>query len=124
LLLPPPGSALRRVLDRAARSVGVQLEAQAEIDGVRLLATLAVDGYGAAIVPATGVPQTAARRFHAVQVPELPPRVVALAYHRRPPPSAATQALFSALRLCLPELASERPGVRLGSEAFPLLTAR
>ena len=84
LLLPPPGSALRRVLDRAAGSVGVQLEAQAEIDGVRLLATLAVDGHGAAIVPATAVPQTAARRHPACTVPELPPRVVALAYHRRP----------------------------------------
>ena len=76
LLLPPAGSALRRVLDRAARSVGVQLHAQAEIDGVRLLATLAVDGHGAAIVPATAsrpAPASAGNR------PELPPPVVALA---------------------------------------------
>jgi LysR family transcriptional regulator, hydrogen peroxide-inducible genes activator len=124
LLLPPPGSALRRVLDRAARSVGVQLDAQAEIDGVRLLATLAVDGYGAAIVPATAVPQTAARRFHAIRVPELPPRVVALAYHRRPAPSAATQAVFAVLRSSLPDKALQQRGVRLGSEAFPLLSGR
>ena len=41
LLLPPPGSALRRVLDRAARSQGVQLVAQAEIDGVRYSAARA-----------------------------------------------------------------------------------
>lgn len=121
LLIPPPGAALRRVLDRAARSVGVQLQAQAEIDGVRLLATLAVDGYGAAIVPATAVPQSAARRFHAVRVPELPPRVVALAHHRRPPPSAAANALFEVLRDCLPDLALQQHGVRLGSAAFPLL---
>lgn len=120
LLLPPPGSALRRVLDRAARSVGVQLEAQAEIDGVRLLATLAVDGHGAAIVPATAVPQTAARQHHSVRVPELPPRVVALAYHRRPPPSAAAKAVFDVLHSCLPARALEQPGVRLGSDAFPL----
>ena len=124
LLLPPPGSALRRVLDRAARSVGVQLEAQAEIDGVRLLATLAVDGHGAAIVPATAVPQTAARRHHSLAVPGLPPRVVALAYHRRPAPSAAAQALFNVLRDCLPGRALEQPGVRLGPEAFPLLPHR
>lgn len=121
LLIPPPGAALRRVLDRAARSVGVQLQAQAEIDGVRLLATLAVDGYGAAIVPATAVPQSAARRFHAVRVPELPPRVVALAHHRRPPPSAAANVLFEVLRDCLPDLALQQHGVRLGSAAFPLL---
>lgn len=120
LLLPPPGSALRRVLDRAARSIGVQLEAQAEIDGVRLLATLAVDGHGAAIVPATAVPQTAAREHHSVRVPELPPRVVALAYHRRPPPSAAARAVFEVLHDCLPARALTQPGVRLGSAAFPL----
>jgi LysR family hydrogen peroxide-inducible transcriptional activator len=120
LLIPPPGSALRRVIDRATRAADVQLEAQAEIDGVRLLATLAVDGYGPAIVPATAVPQTAARRFHTVRVPELPPRVVALAYHRRPPPSAAAQALFAVIRSSLAELASLQMGVTLGSRAFPL----
>ncbi len=120
LLIPPPGAALRRIIDRAARAVGVELEAQAEIDGVRLLATLAVDGYGAAIVPATAVPQTRARRFHAVRVPELPPRVVALAHHRRPPPTAATRALLDVLRTILPDLAIRQRGVRLGSGAFPL----
>lgn len=78
LLIPPPGAALRRVLDRA-------------------------------------------RRFHAVRVPELPPRVVALAHHRRPPPSAAANALFEVLRDCLPDLALQQHGVRLGSAAFPLL---
>jgi len=124
LLLPPPGSALRRVLDRAARSVGVQLEAQAEIDGVRLLATLAVDGHGAAIVPATAVPQTAARQHHTIRVPELPPRVVALAHHRRPAPSAAAKAVFDVLHSCLPGRALEQPGVRLGSDAFPLSQSR
>ena len=124
LLIPPPGAALRRVIDRATRAAGVQLEAQAEIDGVRLLATLAVDGYGAAIGPATAVPQSQARRFHTVRVPELPPRVVALAYHRRPPPSGAALALFGVIRSSLAELASLQNGVRLGSDAFPLRAAR
>ncbi len=124
LLLPPPGSALRRVLDRAARSVGAQLEAQAEIDGVRLLATLAVDGHGAAIVPATAIPHTKARQHHSVRVPELPPRVVALAYNRRPPPNAAAKALFDVVHECLPARALEQPGVRLGSDAFPLINTR
>ncbi len=88
LLLPPSGSALRRVLDRAAASVGVQLHAQAEIDGVRLLASLAVDGHGTAIVPATAIPRRPASGLEVIRVPELPPRVVALAYPRRPAPNA------------------------------------
>jgi DNA-binding transcriptional LysR family regulator len=44
LLLPPKGAALRRVLDRAAAAANVTLVAQAEIDGVRLLASLVFDG--------------------------------------------------------------------------------
>ncbi len=118
LLLPPAGSALRRVLDRAARSVGVPLQAEAEIDGVRLLAALAVDGHGAAIVPATAVPPFSAGRCGLVRVPELPPRVVALAHQRRPAPSAPTRALFDVLRDVL--AATSQPGVRLGQDAFPL----
>jgi molybdate transport repressor ModE-like protein len=124
LLLPPPGAALRRVLDRAAGAVGAQLEAQAEIDGVRLLATLAVDGHGAAIVPATAVPRATTRQLTTVRVPELPPRVVALSFQRRPPPSSAAQGLFEVLRGCLAAQAVDQPGVRLGSEAFPLQRSR
>ena len=77
----PPGSALRRVLDRAAGSVGVQLQAQAEIDGVRLLASLAVDGHGAAIVPATAVP-------HGDRPLRRRARAGAAAARRRPRPPA------------------------------------
>src|SRR4051812_20831750 len=57
LLLPPAGTALRRIIDKAAGSVGVELQAQSEIDGVRLLASLAFEGYGASIVPATAIPR-------------------------------------------------------------------
>jgi LysR family hydrogen peroxide-inducible transcriptional activator len=120
LLLPPSGSALRRVLDRAAASVGVQLHAQAEIDGVRLLAALAVDGHGTAIVPATAVWRGVDGDFACIRVQDLPPRVVALAYQRRPAPSAATRALFEVLRTAISTRATDQPGVRLGTAAFPL----
>ena len=119
LLLPPAGSALRRVLDRAARSVGVPLQAEAEIDGVRLLATLAVDGHGATIVPATAVPPFSAGRCGVVQVPELPPRVVALAHHA---PTATERADARPVRRAARRRRGRRqqPGVRLGADAFPL----
>jgi len=123
LLLPPTGSALRRVLDRAAGSLGVNLRAQAEIDGVRLLATLALDGHGAAIVPVTAVPGDPQRRDGTAQVAGLPPRVVALAYQRRPAPGAPTRALFEVMRATVTALAEHQPGVRLGSAAFPLSRA-
>jgi molybdate transport repressor ModE-like protein len=120
LLLPPKGAALRRVLDRAAGAHGVTLRAQAEIDGVRLLASLAFDGYGAAIVPATAVPRWLKGDFTRIRVPELPQRVVAWCRRRRPAPSAATQAVGSILREVVNERAGSQPGVHLGSDAFPL----
>src|SRR5690606_31395453 len=120
LLLPPPGSALRRVLDRAAALAGVTLQAAAEIDGVRLLATLALDGHGAAIVPATAASRRFAGGRPPARVPGLPPRVVALAYPRRPPPSTATRVVFDVLHETIEKLAEAQPGVRLGSAAFPL----
>lgn len=123
LFLPPPGSALRRVLDRAAGAAGVQLRVHAEIDGVRLLASLAADGHGAAIVPATAVPQSATSRFAVVRVPELPQRVVALVHQRRPPPSAPTRAVFDVLRDVVADQARQQRGVRVGTPAFPLSRA-
>ncbi len=123
LLLPPTGSALRRVLDRASGTVGVRLRAQAEIDGVRLLASLAADGHGPAIVPATAVPPDIEGRLGVVRVPELPPRVVALAHQRRPAPSAPSRAVFDVVRDVVAEQAVRQPGVRVGSRAFPLSRA-
>jgi LysR family hydrogen peroxide-inducible transcriptional activator len=120
LLLPPKGAALRRVLDRAATSVGITLRAQAEIDGVRLLASLAFDGYGAAIVPATAVPRWLKGEFHRILVPELPRRVVAWAYRRRPAPSAATRAVGTLLHEIIATRSDRQPGVHLGTDAFPL----
>jgi molybdate transport repressor ModE-like protein len=111
LLLPPTGAAFRRVLDRAAAATGTSLRAQAEIDGVRLLASLAIDGYGAAIVPATAVPTWLTGSFRRVSVPELPRRVVAFISRRRPSPSAPTLAVLEALHTIIAARATDQPGV-------------
>jgi molybdate transport repressor ModE-like protein len=118
LLLPPKGSALRRVLDRAAAAHDVRLTPQAEIDGVRLLASLADDGYGPAIVPATAVGPSSGSR--AVGVPELPQRVVAWSSRRRPAPNAPTRAVLEVLRTILPSRAPRQPGVHVDDAACPL----
>ena len=120
LLLPPKGTALRRVLDRAATTAGITLRAQAEIDGVRLLASLAIDGYGAAIVPATAVPQRFEGAFRRIAVPELPQRVVAWVRRRRPAPSSAVQVVAALLTDVVGRGAADQPGVHGGSDAFPL----
>jgi DNA-binding transcriptional LysR family regulator len=120
LLLPPKGAALRRVLDRAASNADISLRAQAEVDGVRLLASLAFDGYGAAIVPATAAPRQVEGDFKRIQVPELPRRVVAWARRRRPAPSAATNAVATILFDVVREHGDDQPGVHLGEGLSPL----
>jgi LysR family hydrogen peroxide-inducible transcriptional activator len=120
LLLPPKGAPLRRVLDRAAGAANVTLRAQAEIDGVRLLASLAFEAFGAAIVPATAAPRWLQGDFHRVVVPELPRRVVAWVRRRRPAPGAPARAVLDVLREVLRTDAGDQPGVHVGIDAFPL----
>lgn len=123
LLLPPKGAALRRVLDRAANGANITLRAQAEIDGVRLLASLAFDGFGAAIVPATAAPHRAQEEFRRITVPELPRRVVVFIRRRRPGPTAATSAvtaLLNGINGIVQSHATEQPGVHLGPDPFTL----
>jgi len=117
LLLPPPGAALRRVLERAAANADITLRAQAEVDGVRLLASLAFEGFGAAIVPATAVPTWLEGSFHRITVPELPRRVVAFARRRRP--SAPTMAALESLREVTQVHGHELHGIYPDAAAIP-----
>ena len=111
LLLPPTGSALRKLLDRAAATNDVSLRPQAEIDGVRLLASLAFDGFGPAIVPATAIPTWLTGTFRRVTVPELPRRVVASIRRRRPSANAATHVTLATLRTVIEEQGEQQTGV-------------
>jgi LysR family hydrogen peroxide-inducible transcriptional activator len=120
LMLPPRGTALRRGIDRAASGVGVELQAQVEIDGVRLLTSLAFEGFGAALVPATAVPSWLTGEFKRIAVPELPRRVVGWVQRRRPSPGSPTRALQAVLREVVSSQGAKQQGVHVGSDAFPL----
>jgi molybdate transport repressor ModE-like protein len=113
VLLPPRGTALRRVIDRAAAAAGTELVAQAEIDGVRLLASLAFEGHGAAIVPSTAVPKWLEGAFSRVSVPELPRRSIGWAQRRRPAPGAPTRAVVDILNQVIAKRGPRMPGVHL-----------
>ena len=120
LMLPPIGAALRRAIDRAAANVGVELLAQVEIDGVRLLTSLAFEGFGTAIVPATAVPRWLKGDFRRIAVPELPRRVVGWVQRRRPSPGSPTRALQAVLRDVIATQGAKQPGLYVGADAFPL----
>ena len=111
ILLAPRNTSLRRIIDRAAGNQRVALTAQAEIDGVRLLASLAFDGFGPAIVPATSVPDWLVGPFARIAIPELPKRAVGWATRRRPVPNKATRATFDILRATIARVGDRQPGI-------------
>ncbi|HMG45159.1 MAG TPA: LysR family transcriptional regulator [Acidimicrobiales bacterium] len=98
LLLEPQGTPFRDELDRAAAAVGVTLQAQAEVDGIRLLSTLAFEGFGPAVLPATAAPPWIDATCRRVGVDGLLPRSVGLARNQRGRLSAPARAVQDVIR--------------------------
>lgn len=98
LLLEPKGTSFRDELDAEAAAVGVTLRPRAEVDGLRLIATLAFQGFGAAIIPSTAAPPWLAGQWERVAVDGLARRSVGLARRRRGLLSAPARALREAIQ--------------------------
>jgi LysR family hydrogen peroxide-inducible transcriptional activator len=96
LLLPAPGTAFRKEIDEACHAHGVTLHPRAELDGVRLIASLTLRGYGPAILPATGATEETAG-FNRISIAGLPRRTVGLVLRRRGRPSAPARAMLEVL---------------------------
>jgi len=97
LLLEPRGTTFRDELDREAKAAGIELRASAEVDGLRLIATLAFQGFGAAIVPATAAPAWLEGSWRRVPIDGLERRSVGLARRQRGLLSAPARALHDAV---------------------------
>ena len=95
LLLPAPGTNFRKEIEQAGIDSGVTLTPLAELDGVRLIASLTTRGYGPAILPATGASE--GRGLHHIRVEGLPRRTVGVVLRRRARPSAPARAMLEVL---------------------------
>lgn len=98
LLLEPRGTAFRDELDDEAARIGIEMNVRAEIDGIRLLTSLAFEGFGPAMVPATAAPPWIEMACRRVAVDGLTPRSVGLAAPRRGRLSAPARAVRTAVR--------------------------
>jgi DNA-binding transcriptional LysR family regulator len=119
LLLPAPGTALRDEIDAAARRAGVALRASMELDGLRMIASLTFDGYGAAILPATAVPGHLRTQFALLPIEGLPPRRVGVALRMRGLPSAPTRAVIDLLTTTVQDTALRPGGLHPAQDAAP-----
>lgn len=93
LLLEAEGTSFRTELDEDAAAAGVTLTAQAEVDGMRLLASLAFAGFGAAVLPASAAPGWLEGEWRRIPIEGIGRRSVGLSRRRRGLPSAAERAV-------------------------------
>jgi LysR family hydrogen peroxide-inducible transcriptional activator len=114
LLLEPVGTAFRDELDVQAAGAGVRLKARAEVDGMRLLASLVIAGFGAAVLPASAVPPVPSggnEPWQIIAVEGLEPRSVGLAQRRRGLLSSPAAAVRELLLEVVAERVPEQPGL-------------
>lgn len=113
VLLEPPGTGFRDDLDADAARAGVTLLAQAEVDGMRLLASLAYQGYGAAVLPASAVIEADDDNWRVVPLTGTTPRAVGLATPRRGRLSAPARITLDTIRAVAQADVPHRRGLRL-----------
>jgi LysR family hydrogen peroxide-inducible transcriptional activator len=113
LLLEPHGRPFRAQLEAAFAERGYALVPKAEVDGTRLMASLAFEGYGAAILPASAIPAWLGGDWRRVAVDGLIGRSVGLATRRQGLLSAPARALREVLRQVVTDRASHQPGIHL-----------
>ncbi len=113
LLMAAPGTPFRQETDAAFRAAGLRPKPQVEIDGIRLLASLAFQGFGIAIVPATAAPGWVGGEWKRIQVEGLAHRSVGIALRRRGQPSAAVQAAITQIRDAVNARGAGQAGVSL-----------
>lgn len=117
LLLPLPGTAFRDDIDAAARAAGVALQVKAELDGVRLIASLTFEGTGPSVLPASATPSFLRDTWRSIAVRGLPPRRIGVATRRRGLLSAPAKAVAAVLRDVVAAVAGPDSGIHLHTPA-------
>lgn len=127
LLIEPPGTGFRDAIDADAAAAGHRLTASAEVDGMRLVASIAFEGSSIAVLPASAVPDphrsgadevdgptgSGPVPWRRVEVDGFTPRRVGLARRRRGPASAAAAAVRDTVLEVVTAEGPRHPGLRL-----------
>lgn len=98
VILEPRGTGFRDDLEDDADRAGVTLAPRAEVDGMRLVASLAYQGFGAAVLPASAVVDWSDGSTVSIPLHGTTPRVVGIATSRRARLSAPARVTGDAVR--------------------------
>ena len=110
VMLTPRGTTFRDAIDQELAAVGIRLTAAAEVDGLRLLASLAYQGYAPALLPASAVSGYPDGDWSLVHVEGLARRSVGLVRNRRTTPSMPIRAAREVVLDVIREIAPRQPG--------------
>lgn len=113
LLLAAPGTPFRQEVEETFRNAGLRLKPKMEVDGLRLLASMAFQGYGISIVPATAAPGWIGGPWTRIAVSGLSRRTVGIAHRRRGMPTMAAQTTERVIRQVITVRAPDVPGLHL-----------
>jgi LysR family hydrogen peroxide-inducible transcriptional activator len=113
VMLTPRGTTFRDAIDQELAAVGVRLTAAAEVDGLRLLASLAYQGYAPALLPASAVSGYPDGDWSLVHVEGLARRSVGLVRNRRTTPSMPIRAAREVVLDVIREIAPHQPGIHV-----------
>ena len=113
VMLTPRGTTFRDAIDQELVAAGVRLTAAAEVDGLRLLASLAYQGYAPALLPASAVSGYPDGNWSLVHVAGLARRSVGLVRNRRTTPSMPIRAAREVVLNVIREIAPRQPGIHV-----------
>ena len=113
MMLTPRGTSFRDAIDQELAAAGVRLTAAAEVDGLRLLASLAYQGYAPALLPASAVSGYPDGNWSLVHVEGLARRSVGLVRNRRTTPSMPIRAAREVVLDVIREIAPRQPGIHV-----------
>ena len=113
VVLPPVGTQFRDEVDAAALEQNVVLRPRAELDGMRLLASLAFQGFSPALVPATAAPAEESDDWKTVGIDGMSTRSVGLAHRRWTTLSAPARVVQDVIIQVVTDLGEQQPGLHV-----------
>jgi len=112
-MLTPVGTAFRDAVDQELAGSGLRLQAAAEIDGLRLLTSLAYQGYAPALLPASAASGYPDEPWAIIRVEGLARRSVGVARSLRTTPSTPARAAHDVLLEVIREIGPQQPGIHV-----------